>query len=485
MFNNKTITHQTTSVFSLLKHAKCKSKSVYTLIFVLSALLFANLYIQKWNRGKVIEWDITSYYGYLPATFIHKDLSLSFLNDNREAYSNAMQFWPKRAENGGNVFKMTMGMSVLYSPFFALGHIIAKYQGLNADGFSLPYHICIHLSSFVYLVLGFIFLRKSLLLFFSEYTTSIVLMIMALGTNLFYYATIQAAMSHAYTFSLISVFIYYCFRWHEKVSIKNTLILGVIGGLIVLVRPINILVFIFPLLLHVASYKDLQTKVAFFWGRKASVLMIALLVFIVLAPQFLYWKYVSGHFYFYSYGDEHFYFNNPHILEGLFSYRKGWLLYTPVMMLALLGFFPLYKTQRNVFWGILMFILLYIYVVFSWWCWWYGGSFGLRAMIDSYPLLAIPLAAFIETIFKAKSKIISFSTIAIVAVFVVLNIFQIKQYTDSIIHHEAMNKEAYWFFFMTPKEAITNEQWEAFDKLLKHPNYEKAMKGEDEYLFNP
>jgi len=38
----------------------------------------------------------------------------------------------------------------------------------------------------------------------------------------------------------------------------------------------------------------------------------------------------------------------------------------------------------------------------SWWAWWYGGSFGLRAFIDSYSLLIFPLAALLSYFYSGK-----------------------------------------------------------------------------------
>ncbi len=95
----------------------------------------------------MIDWDITSYYGYLPAFFIHNDLKLDFTIGKEDYYANKHQYWPEKAPNGGKVMKMTMGLSMLYSPFFLLGHLTAKLNGLETDGFSEPYEKFIHLSS--------------------------------------------------------------------------------------------------------------------------------------------------------------------------------------------------------------------------------------------------------------------------------------------------------------------------------------------------
>jgi hypothetical protein len=105
----------------------------------------------------------------------------------------------------------------------------------------------------------------------------------------------------------------------------------------------------------------------------------------------MYWKYITGELFFNSYVGEQFYFNNSHVLKGLFGFRKGWLIYTPIMLFSILGIYFLRNQLKHFFASISITLFIYIFVIFSWWCWWYGGSFGQRAMIDIYPLLAIPL----------------------------------------------------------------------------------------------
>src|SRR5690606_12661650 len=105
-----------------------------------------------------------------------------------------------------------------------------------------------------------------------------------------------------------------------------------------------------------------------------------------------------------SYGsDEGFDFLKPHILGCLISYKKGWLTYTPIMVLSLIGFVPLYKKQKAIFFGILVFSLVSLYITFSWRCWWYGGSFSMRAVVQYYALLVFPLSAFIAWAMQKRS----------------------------------------------------------------------------------
>ena len=53
------------------------------------------------------------------------------------------------------MIKMTMGMSILYSPFFFVAHGVALMSGYPEDGFSEPYKVFLLLSAIFYLFVGY------------------------------------------------------------------------------------------------------------------------------------------------------------------------------------------------------------------------------------------------------------------------------------------------------------------------------------------
>ena len=199
--------------------------------------------------------------------------------------------------------------------------------------------------------------------------------------------------------------------------------------------------------------------------------MIAAFV-VVWIPQFLYWKLVSGHFLFDAYGELGgvFHFNNPQIFNFLFSYRKGWLLYTPIMIIAILGLPILYFKMRQYFAAVSIYLIIMVYVLSSWWSWWFGGGYGMRALIDLYGILAIPFAAFLYYAYKQK-KIFGYLSAAIVIGFIWFSTFQSRQYVNGAIHYVGMTKEAYWETFMKPYP--TDKYWH----YLRMPDYDSARIG--------
>lgn len=112
-----------------------------------------------------------------------------------------------------------------------------------------------------------------------------------------------------------------------------------------------------------------------------------------------------------------------------------------------------------------------IYIVFSWWCWWYGGSFSARALIENYALLSFPLAATVEKLWNSGKPVRVVSSVIFIF-FIYLNIFQSRQYRISSLHYESTSKELYWAVFLSNKKPVN------YEELLDPIDSEKAFRGE-------
>lgn len=492
------------------------SWSGLSLLIIAVALIWSMLNIKLWKVGdkcarSVINQDVTNYYAYLPAAFIHHDLTFQFALEEGTTYGLDCEFWPVPVEGKENSFviKMTMGLSYMYMPFFLMAHVYTKnFTDYPADGFSPPYEFFLVLSSVIYLIIGFYFLRKLLLRFFSDGVTAAVMLMTIFGTNLYYYGSSEPAMSHAYSFTLFAIFAYLSVLWVKNTSWKLACGIGLIGGLIALIRPVNIFVFIFPLLYGVTTMNELKIRFNLVFGNFKQLWQLMGLVFymlrllngsvsvnniltrikylfqiykhllvlvgagfLVVFPQLLFWKINSGNWIYYSYSDEHFFFGNPHVLDGLFSYRKGWLLYTPIMVFPIIGIVFSYFNRRELFWPYAIYLPIHIYVIYSWWCWWYGGSYGSRPMIETYAILAIPFGIWVSWVAKHIVGIVNFSILAVLCVG--LNLFQTARYRYGSIHYHGMSKEAYWLNFGKRDPAP------GFYDVIIEPDYDKAKRGED------
>ncbi|MCD4694686.1 MAG: hypothetical protein K8S16_00490 [Bacteroidales bacterium] len=436
---------------------------------LITVIVYIIINITNFNKSKIFYGDSLTYYAYLPAIFVHNDVTLEFARENPQKY-NGIMFHLVEGPNGNYVIKTSCGMAMAVSPFFLLAHGYASLTKYEANGFSNPYKVAVMLSVLTYILIGLYFLGKILKKYYSELTVGITILILGIGTNLLCFSTIQAGVSHAFSFVFLIFYIYLVIKWYEKQTIVTTLLLGLVGGFIVLIRPSNILILLILILYNITSFKDLKDRFYFFLKNYWLILIMAFFSFLPWIPQFLYWKEISGHYIFNSYLDGQFNWDSPQIIKQLFGYRKGWLVYSPLMSLTFIGLYFLYKDNKRFFWPTLIFLATNLYMISSYYSWWFGGGFGIRAYIDSYALFAFPIAAITERITKSN-KIIFVTYLAVLLWFFTLNIVQTVQYARGYIHLIAMTKEAYWAQFM--RFSLS----ENYNDYLLFPNYKNARKG--------
>jgi len=403
----------------------------------------------------ILSWDIFGYYLYLPMSFIYHDLGItdsSIVHEILEIYKNSGTFYQATPlDNGNMVMKYTAGMAIIYAPFFFVGHLFAIFSSFPADGFSAPYQYSILIGGLIYSVAGIFILRRVLLRFFNDRITAIVLLITILGTNYLAHVAFhgQGAMSHNYLFTFYAALLWITIKWHESPKLKYAVGLGIIAGIMILARPSEIVCLVIPVLWGVSNRKTLIEKFYFFRKNFKSVILVAAIIFFIGFLQLIYWKWVSGKFIISGYGDnpgEGFEFLWPYTLKILFSFRKGWLIYTPLMLFAIFGFISLYKTNRKLFIPILIFTILNIYIVSSWSCWWYAECFSQRAMIPSYAVLALPLGYLFVGLSKRK-RIIPIVVYSVIVILICLNLFQSWQHVYGILHPSRMTKDYYFAVF--------------------------------------
>ena len=371
-----------------------KAALAFSFLFVVLASFF---YYPKWkNIGteSTISWDVSGYYWYLPATFIYNDLRhLSFSNDVIKKYQCTPDFQQAyQLPNSNYVLKYSSGMAVQYLPFFLAAHLLAEPLGYAPDGFSIPYQLAIHLGGLFMCLLGLFFLRQVLRAYFSDNVVAAVLLCYVFATNYLNFTAIDMPQTHNWLFAWYAILLYATDRFYKIPSLSRALGIGVVVGICTLTRPTDIVSALIPVFWGMPSLRPyvIRERLRFIQQHLSMYAVAFLAIVLIGSIQLFYWKYVAGQWFVYSYGDQSFSWLKPHVYYYMLSARTGWLVYTPIMLFALLGLVQLYRTNIN-FLALFLFILINTYIVTAWDIWWYGG----RAMIQSYPILAFPLAAFI------------------------------------------------------------------------------------------
>ena len=198
-------------------------------------------WINRAGRDTLFFADVNQYYSYLPAAFLEKDLGFTY----------AHRYWTNEGQKGREVPKVTMGMALLYSPWFALGYWEASREAAANQaltGYERPFEKWIHRGSLLYALLAAFLLLQCLYHFFPPLISGLSYLALFFGSNLFYYTLSQGEMAHGYLFLLLSAMVLATIRYHQKESTAWLVLLGLSLGWAVLIRPTLLIVGLFPLL---------------------------------------------------------------------------------------------------------------------------------------------------------------------------------------------------------------------------------------------
>lgn len=403
------------------------------------------------NWGKehwrtVLQADAKGYYAYLPALVIYHDANLGFFDAiEKGTYYNADLFYDYRFGYEGKVVdKYFLGTAVAQLPFFLAAHGYVGATGGLADGYSKPYVVAVNMAAVAWVMFGLWCLARLLSTYrISDGVVAFTLIVFLFGTNLFYYTVVAPGMSHAYSFGLCTAFLLLGRITFITPFTGKILALGALLGLIVLIRPVNGLILLaLPVLLDQRpTRQDIKDAIARYWIVGGGAVLLAICI---AALQLLYYRLATGDWIVYSYGEEGFNWTAPHVLDILFSYRKGLFLYAPVLLFGLVGLPFLWRRSGFAAGTWLVFFVLVTYVLSSWWNWWYGGSFGSRVYVEYFALFALPAGLALQHLAPRWKK----ALITGMVLFVVLCQIQTYQMRYYQIHWEDMDRERYWDVFL-------------------------------------
>jgi hypothetical protein len=376
------------------KYFKIPKLVVYGLYFILAGVIINFIFRDVFHSvtiDKIVLFsDPEGYFQYLPHFFLR----------DWDSFNHLPWTIPFGEEKSLSVF--TCGIALLWTPFFLLAHFISVFFNLDAYGYGNVYYGFVLIAALFYVYTGLVFLYRLIIKEFEKKIGLYTVLLLFLGTNLFYYTMILGAgMSHAYSFSMIATYMYFTHRFFESGKLKHAIYLAIPFAIAVLIRPTNLIAGLYFFLF---GFQDGPTFIGRikFWFRKPWVIGVVILAgLIVTIPQMLYWHKVTGKFIFYSYQNFGFpFWKNPKIGTVLFGEKNGWFLYTPLVIFSMYGLFrAIWKKSYNSL-AVLLILLLAVYINASWWAPTFSAAVGQRAMIDFLPFLAFPLALVVKKFFE-------------------------------------------------------------------------------------
>lgn len=462
--------------FSVFK-SSMSAKVVLVLCLVILVFRLSNV------SQKETSWDVLGYYLPLPATFIYDDPLMenrSWIEEvNSEKHLTDTLYQISATPDGKPMYFFLLGMAMLFLPFFLLGHGSAYLFGFPMDGFSEPYQYALVLGGLFYTFLGLFYLRKTLKFFFTERVTALVLVILVLGTNYSHHLTLKNLETVNVLFFFVAFLIWNTIQWHRNQRLTNLLMIGVSITFMSLVKPSEILILFLPLCYGVFNKQSFIAKRKLIVKNKTQFIWMFLLCVLIALPQMSYWFVRTGSLFYDSYINPGVGLDvtSPYILESLFSFKKGWLIYTPVMILSLAGFYFFIKEKREVALSFFVYFVFSAYIIFSWTEWWYGAAFSNRPLITVYPILAVSLGFFIQYI-STQKKISKVLVAVFVLVAICLNQFQWWQLRAGILEPYRMTKEYYFATFL--KTSVSDSD-KALLSVFRNFDGSHEFKNKEEY----
>ncbi|MEN8252479.1 MAG: hypothetical protein ABFQ53_02790, partial [Patescibacteria group bacterium] len=373
-----------------------------------------------------VQGDGVFYYGWATSVIFDYDIDLTNQLESVAEYD----FYSKKfieekitTVTGYVPNPYAFGTAILWSPFVILAKIIENIWqtgNFETDGYSAIYMFSINFASFLFGVLAFFVVYKTLLFYFDRKISFLSVFVMWLSTPWIYYQFFEPSMSHSASLMMVSLFFWYSMR---AINIKkySWWIFGSIVFLMIAVRWQNVLfvIVIAPLFVKYFSKRiNIESLIAIFFGS-------AFFVFL----QMIFWKLTYGSYILIPQGNA-FLGKSFYFVDTLFSTNRGFLLWSPIIFLSIMGFFYIFRKNK------LIAIICISAFLFQWLLNSVlsdpggGDAFGGRRFINTIPFLSVSLAAFFEKFWHKKIIFIG------VGALIAWNFILIENYRNGSIPHQ-------------------------------------------------
>jgi len=406
--------------------------------------------------------DEVEAFSWLHSWFFDRDVN--FENEYQRFYDSGQVKTPsfhetflERTNEAGRRFNFApIGCALLWTPFYAAGHVAALATGAPADGLSHPYIAAIAYGSAVY---GFAAMLLSLSI--ATRLTGIGLgasVAVWIGTPLLFYMYVAPPMLHACSAFAVSLFLWTWLRARERWTIGGAIALGATGALMAMVREQDVFFVVAPAIdfLYVAVRRDMTTRAL---GVAAAGVAACLVAY---APQLIAYQALNGHPWPTDYVSRKMNWMAPHGLEVLVSPEHGLFAWTPLALVALAGLVVL-ATGRvrspspNVRWIGLMLLVMFalqVYVNGSVESWTVAGSFGQRRFVALTPVLIVGLAS-LGVWLRGQSRVLRAAAAVVVAACLWWNVGLMIQFGLNRMDRQRLTlaENAWTTFAVLPREA--------------------------------
>jgi hypothetical protein len=393
---------------------------------VLGALFTVGLALQL-QLGARLQSDGFYYFAYLRSLAFDHDVN--FMNDYRMLGLGDKTYLFQPTKTGYAESAWTIGPAIVWSPFFAAGHVVAtrlhaKGLDVSTDGTSYPYRQAVCVASLFYGLLGCWFAYRFARIFFPASLSAPAVTLTVAGSFMTWYLVKEPSMTHASSMAAVAGFVWMWAATRERRTLGSWALLGLLAGLMALIRWQNILFALLPgldaLLLLARSRREGDTRAL----RDTLVGSAAFLACAAIAflPQMLAWQAIYGSLIARSPVGPQIRWTDPHLVDILWSARNGLFSTAPILYLGAIGLLGFAIVRPAAGLPMLTAAAVMIYFNACIQDWWGSAGFGGRRFDGLIPLLAVGLAAFIEITAAVVRKHAAAGVTALLAAIAIWNV---------------------------------------------------------------
>jgi len=393
---------------------------------VLAACFTIGLALQI-HLGARLQSDGFYYFAYLRSLAFDGDVD--FMNDYRMLGLGDKTYLFQPTRTGKAESAWTIGPAIVWSPFFAAGHVVARRlhasgRDVAVDGTSFPYRQAVCVASLFYGLLGCWFAFRLTERFAPAPVAAAAVAMVTAGSFMLWYLVKEPSMTHATSMAGVAGFTWLWAATRDRRSLTTWALLGLVAGFIALIRWQNLLFALLPgidaaVLLLAATRSGDRTALRATLLASAAFLLCMVAGFL---PQMLAWQSIYGSPIARSPVGPQVRWGSPQLADILWSARNGLFSTTPVLYLAAIGL-ALFAIARPAV-GLPMAAAIAVMIYFNA-CiqdWWGSAGFGGRRFDGTIPLFAVGLAVFAESAAALLRRHAMAAVTAALAVVVVWNL---------------------------------------------------------------
>ena len=337
-----------------------------------------------------IRGDGVGYYAYLPALVASRTFDMAptfnrFLAAGTPVYPENLQH---HLANGLTANYKPVGAALLALPFYGLTHLVMlALPGTQDPVLGEEYQLSFTLASLFYLSIALLLIYRLVRELFGSWPAALAVAAVVFATPLVVYTLFEPAYYHTFALFTITAYAVLVYRTHGRRRMSQWFAAGILGGLATIIH-VNEVLFLALIPLESAWLIARGHWSSRLIGGYAAFAGGALLAGLpqLVTDQVIYGRWLPA-----AAPNITFDFTHPHLLELLASTHNGWLSWSPIVAIAVLGL-PLVVRRLGWFAGALIVIGLGELVLNAALSdWWGGVGFGARRLTDQSLLLALGL----------------------------------------------------------------------------------------------